>query len=1138
MTLKKLTLKPGINKEGTNYSNEDGFYNCDKIRFRSGYAEKIGGWQNINTLYTYDGVARSLWGWSSLSGEKLIGIGTSQKVYTSFGSRYYDITPIRSTVAVSGSIISGIYHFETDISFSAGATQITIGSSNASLWLNTYVIAFSYTGADPFYSAVLGQAYVTAASGNVITLSFPTQSAQTNATIYFIEYSPNINITTQTPHGATVGSYFNITKGYSQLVSDITATDTTIKVDNGLGTIGNAGDPTSIDNELITFSAINPSSGTATRYPTTSFGPAVTSINVTLPSAAANMSCVLDIGTTTRMYTNVDPAYAGVAVGQFVFTDTSSLLEGTQVSAIVSGSFVVPNSGIFNYAIDITRPYTNTYNTPVVGNFYFFASTLQNILVGSIVTGTGASGTAFYNNPRTYVTSVTTVFSAPSTYYQTITLSVRTANNLYSGDAINFSNAALLLGATRGLNGTLASPHTANSLVVNKTPVILGPGLSGYDLTTQDFEVVQVTNATTLVSVLNVPTINGIWATDGSPLYLIFKTNAGASKYLPEAGWGSMSFGTSWWGSSVTTTANELRVWSQNNYDQDLMMAYRAGGIYWWTKDTNTFPVAVTLNEQANKAIKTTKTGVSWSFASNYITVSDTSKINFGAVVTGGGYAIPEGSYVSPAWDQGNNIPLLKADGTPLLMGSTVTNQTLDFSYAGKHIPVKTMLITLSSTNAITIAFGATPYNPRVFSTEADFDPLLVRWSDQDQPFEWVPEITNQSGEQRLSNGSEIIAAVNTRQEILIWTDTAIYSMQYLGPPYVFGINLLMDNLSIASQNAVITVNNVSYWMGSDRFYQYSGRVETLPCTLRQFVFGRINKEQISQVICGANEGFNEIWWFYPSGNSTINDSYVIYNHLENLWYYGNLPRTAWLDSQLNQYPLAAYSTRRLYMKKLFTSSDDYLYITDVSSLPVTGTLKTKGYLSVGGQYVFCDVLLNYTITSYVSNVLYINSRYNLTYNSTSYDSYCDHEPYTTVLDYRPNQLMYHEVGYDDLSYPTTLPISAYVESSDFDIEDGLNFAYVWRILPDLTFDGSTAETPKCYLTVKVRQNSGAAYTAHSSDTQTVTRDATYPVEQYTGQVYCRVRGRQMAFRMESTDLGVFWQMGMMRIDIKPDGRR
>ena len=148
--------------------------------------------------------------------------------------------------------------------------------------------------------------------------------------------------------------------------------------------------------------------------------------------------------------------------------------------------------------------------------------------------------------------------------------------------------------------------------------------------------------------------------------------------------------------------------------------------------------------------------------------------------------------------------------------------------------------------------------------------------------------------------------AESTRQEILVWTDAALYSMQYLGPPYVWGFQLLQDNISVIGPNATITVNNVTYWMGVDKFYMYSGRVETLPCALRQYIFQDINKDQSFQVFAGSNEGYNEIWWFYCSGKSNIIDKYVIYNYLERVWYYGTMSRTAWLDSSLRQYPMAA----------------------------------------------------------------------------------------------------------------------------------------------------------------------------------------------------------------------------------------
>jgi hypothetical protein len=423
-------------------------------------------------------------------------------------------------------------------------------------------------------------------------------------------------------------------------------------------------------------------------------------------------------------------------------------------------------------------------------------------------------------------------------------------------------------------------------------------------------------------------------------------------------------------------------------------------------------------------------------------------------------------------------------------------------------------LVFTSSVGNFTIALGATPYDPTNFAPA--FDPLLVRWSDYDNPFEWVPATTNQSGEQHLSNGSYIQAAVDTRQEILIWTDAALFTMQYLGPPYVWGINLLMENISIASQNSAVTVNNVTYWMGVDKFYQYTGRVETLPCSLRQFVFTNINKSQIAQIVAGTNEGYNEVWWFYPSKNSNVNDSYVIYNHLERLWYYGSMNRTAWLDSPLREYPMAAYSTQNTYLDQAISSSATTITVLDGYPYPDTGVIQ------IGSEKI------SYTGTEGNSLLNCVRG-----FNSTTAAS---HAAYAAVMLVTPNQLVYHEYENDDQLLTVAAPIESYIESSDFDIQDGQSFGYVWRILPDLTFNNSTVDSPSVTLTVKPRQNSGSNYT--SADSPTVTRTAQYPVEQYTGQVYTRVRGRQMAFRVDSTGLGVAWQMGMMRIDVRPDGRR
>jgi len=327
----------------------------------------------------------------------------------------------------------------------------------------------------------------------------------------------------------------------------------------------------------------------------------------------------------------------------------------------------------------------------------------------------------------------------------------------------------------------------------------------------------------------------------------------------------------------------------------------------------------------------------------------------------------------------------------------------------------------------------------------------LVRWSDADNAYEWVPSTTNQSGEQLLSLGSYTIAALDTRQEILIWTDSALFSMQYLGPPYIWGFNLLMDNVSIMSPNAAIVVNNVTYWMGTDKFYMYSGRVETLPCALRQYIFNDINKDQAFQVFAGANEGYNEVWWFYVSQSSqgTTIDKYVVYNYLDRVWYYGNMARSAWLDSGIRQYPMAA--------------------------------------------------------------------------------------------DYN-NRILYHESSVDDVSGEAPVAINAYVQSSDFDIGDGHNFGFVWRILPDVNFNGSSTNNPYVTMTVKPRQNSGTPYGA-SDNPEVISANnystrSIYTVQEFTGQVYTRLRGRQMSFRIESNSLGVAWQLGSPRIDIRNDGRR
>jgi len=380
---------------------------------------------------------------------------------------------------------------------------------------------------------------------------------------------------------------------------------------------------------------------------------------------------------------------------------------------------------------------------------------------------------------------------------------------------------------------------------------------------------------------------------------------------------------------------------------------------------------------------------------------------------------------------------------TPGGWASTVT----DFS-----CPTICNQVMVSDSTRIVIAFGCNDYGSSVL------DPLLIRWSDQESYAGWDLSATGQAGSYRLSRGSEIICAIQTRQEIVVLTDAAIYSMQYLGPPYVWGFTLLADNISVASPNVVATAAGAVYWMGTDKFYVYSGRVETLPCSLRQFVFQDINRDQKAQFFAGTNEGYSEVWWFYCSSESSQIDRYVIFNYLDRVWYYGTLGRTAWIDSPLRDFPQAA------------------------------------------------------------------------TYN---------------------NITVFHEDGVDDGSVDPAIAINAYIQSSDFDIGDGHNYGFVWRLIPDITFNGSNTpepNTPFVTFTAQPRQNPGAAYgTSYEPDVNSTQNydlnsnppgSRTYNVQEFTQIVYTRVRGRQMAFRVASNSEGTQWQLGVPRIDVRPDGRR
>jgi len=539
-------------------------------------------------------------------------------------------------------------------------------------------------------------------------------------------------------------------------------------------------------------------------------------------------------------------------------------------------------------------------------------------------------------------------------------------------------------------------------------------------------------------------------ASGGGTVRALYQIDTGPSDVVPSVGWGASTWGSGAWGIGNTST-EPIRLWSQQNFGENLVYGYRGGKIYYWDASLGlTGPgVSITI---ASPAVCTTS-----------VTLYDGMPIR---LVTDG--ALPTGLTVGTVYyvvnSSGTTFSLAAtAGGTPITTSGVQSGThrissrgELLSSYAGAADVPSIQNFLLVSDNRFVFAMGCT------VAASATFDPMLIRWSDQEDPTNWSLDATNQAGFLRLSRGSDIITATQSRQEVLVWTDSALYSLQYLGPPDVWGAQIVGDNISIASQNAVAFTNGVSYWMGKDKFYLYDGRAQTLNCDLRRYIFEDINPLQFQQVFAGINEGFNEVWWFYCSANSDTIDRYVIYNYLEanaqggrGVWYYGQMARTAWLDSGVRDYPVAA------------------------------------------------------------------------TY---------------------ANNLVNHEQGLDDNVTGTPLPITASITSAQFDLDDGHQFMFVWRVLPDMTFANSTANLPTATMYLLPMQNSGSGYSVntatdanHSVANQsyrTITRTATLPIEQFTGQIYTRIRGRQIAMKVESTGLGVTWQLGAPRLDMRPDGKR
>tara|TARA_R100001086_G_scaffold249528_1_gene189590 strand:+ start:493 stop:2034 length:1542 start_codon:yes stop_codon:yes gene_type:complete len=466
-----------------------------------------------------------------------------------------------------------------------------------------------------------------------------------------------------------------------------------------------------------------------------------------------------------------------------------------------------------------------------------------------------------------------------------------------------------------------------------------------------EFSITSITNANSYVVTLSSNAAAALSSSGSADAE--YQINVGINTVVPGDGWGAGTWGADGWGSASSETAGggTLRLWSQDNFGEDLIFNQRDGFIFYWDK---------TL-------------GIS-SRAQNLLELSDAA-------------------------------------------------------------PRKSRKVIVSERDRHVICFGANP------STSTTQDRLLIRFSSQENPFLWTPSATNTAGDLRVGTGSEIITAVKTRREMIVLTDTSVHSMQFIGPPFTFGISQLASNTTVRGFNSAVAIGDAVFWMGYDRFYIYDGRVSVLPCSVRDHVFGDFNETQSDKVYAGVNSAFGEVFWFYPSESNSgansgtdENDKYVVYNYDQKIWYVGSLARTSWIDRGVYQYPMATDS--------------------------------------------------------------------NLVYN--------------------------HEKGNDNDGSAFT----SFIESSPIDIQDGDQFVFLRRMIPDISFANSDANidpnTKKAIFSLKAQRNPNEGFVKTSSNTVLSTTELNH----------LRLRGRSFGLRVESTDQGVNWRLGVPRVDIRADGDR
>ena len=515
----------------------------------------------------------------------------------------------------------------------------------------------------------------------------------------------------------------------------------------------------------------------------------------------------------------------------------------------------------------------------------------------------------------------------------------------------------IVFAATNG-SSTITATDNAHGAVTGDFVTLAGAASLGGLITAavlnQEYQIASVPTVDTYTFVATATANGSDTGNGGSGVDGVYQINVGLNVYVPSAGWGAGTWGSSTFGSTNALTATgQLRLWTHDNFGENLIINPRGGGLYRWVQDDGTSTRAVEL--------------------------------------------------------------------------SSITGANL--------VPTFALQVITSEIDRHLIVLGADPISGS--SRSGAIDPMLIAFSDQENELEFEPIISNTAGSLRLSSGSQIVGAVKSRQEIVIFTDTSVYSMQFVGPPLTFAVNLINEATGLIGPKAAVTADSGIYFMSYGSFYLYNGTVEKLPCSVQSYVFSDLNNGQAYKIHGFSNSENNEIGWFYPSASASEIDRYVIYNTQEKIWYYGQLERTSWLDSGVVSYPQA--------------TKDNYLY--------------------------------------------------------------------------------QHEIGYDD---DGTAMTNVFVESSDFDLDDGDRFTSISSVIPDIRFLQDTNDGSVNIVT-KTRNYPG----------QSLTTRATSEITSSTTKANIRARGRQAVLRVESNDdqsgagnLSLGWRLGATRIDVKTDGRR